>query len=571
MSRLIQFLKPYKKECIVGPAFKVVEAILELLLPTMMALIINNGVSKGNSAYVVKMGGVMLGMAVFGFASSVVCQYYAARTSQGFGTHLRNALFDHISTFSFSEIDRFGTPTLVNRITSDVNQLQLAVAMMIRLVIRAPFICIGATIMVMILDFKLSLIFLAALPVFAVIMTLIITKASPLYTRYQQKLDRLAQVLQENLSGVRVIRAFAKKREEKARFSEGNDDLTRIAIRVGRISALMNPLTMAVMNFVILAILWTGGRHINLGTLSQGDIIAFVNYITQILLALLVVSNLVIIFTKAYASAGRVTEVLAATPAISDGNADVHPVPGAPLIEFSHVSFGYNATGDAALTDVTLSIAHGESVGVIGGTGSGKSTLINLIPRFLRRDGRLGAIGRRQRARLSPARPSGQDRLSAAKGCALFGNRGGEYPLGRRGRERRGRTEGRTDRAGGRIYPHALRMLRRARRTRRGEPLGRTEAEALHCAGAGRTARDSDSGRRHKRARLRDGRRAAQGDQAILRRHDRGHRDPEGERHHARGQDHRARRRKDIRRGYARGTDRDLRHLPRNQSVPGGG
>ncbi|HEX3029766.1 MAG TPA: ABC transporter permease, partial [Clostridia bacterium] len=318
MLRLAAFLKPYKKECIIGPAAKLLEAILELLLPTIMALIINNGVNTHDISYVLKMGGLMLLMSILGFVSSMVCQYYAARASQGFGTTLRNAIFEHISSLSYTEIDQFGTPTLINRITNDVNQLQLAVAMMIRLVIRAPFICIGAIIMAMILDFRLSLILFAAVPIFAVILYLIISRTSPLYSKYQQKLDKIALVLRENFSGVRIIRAFAKTENEKQRFNTSNDDLTHTAIRAGKISALLSPMTSFVMNAAVIAILWTGGFHINAGRLSQGEIIAFVNYITQILLALIVVANLVIIFTKAYASNERVCEVLAAKTSISD-------------------------------------------------------------------------------------------------------------------------------------------------------------------------------------------------------------------------------------------------------------
>lgn len=382
LLKLAVFLKPYKKECILGPAFKLLEAILELLLPTIMALIINNGVAVRDTSYVLKMGGLMLLMAVLGFCSSIICQYYAARTSQGFGTSLRNHMFRHISSLSHGVIDSFGTPSLINRITNDVNQLQLAVAMLIRLVIRAPFICIGAIIMAVILDFRLSLILLAATPVFAGILYLVIGKTSPLYRKYQQNLDRLVVVLRENLSGVRVIRAFAKTGAEKRRFETANDDLTGVAIRVGKISALLNPLTALVMNASIIAILWAGGVRISAGRLSQGEIIAFLNYITQILLALIVVSNLAVIFTRAFASARRVNEVLEAASSIEDKGSVRVIDTEAPAIEFDNVSFGYSATGDMALTGVSAVIRRGETVGIIGGTGSGKTTFVNLIPRF---------------------------------------------------------------------------------------------------------------------------------------------------------------------------------------------
>ncbi|ASA22179.1 ABC transporter ATP-binding protein [Paenibacillus donghaensis] len=396
MFKIAVYLKPYRKEAIIGPIFKLLEAILELLLPTIVALIINNGIGNQDSGYVYRMGGLMVLMSVLGFGCSMICQYYAARASQGFGTNLRNKLFRHITGLSYAELDTFGASSLINRITSDVNQLQLAVAMLIRLVIRAPFICIGAIIMSMLLDFRLSLILLAATPVFGIILYLIITRTSPLYRKYQQKLDRLALVLSENLSGIRVIRAFAKSRQEQQRFRAASEDLTATAIRVGRIAAWLGPLTTLVVNAAIIAILWVGGIHIDGGRLSQGEIIAFINYVTQILLALIVVSNLVIIFTKASSSASRVNEVLAVTASISDSAAARIPQAGAaseqiqaaaaansvPAIRFEHVSFGYNKTGEYALKDVSAVIQRGETVGLIGSTGSGKSTFVNLIPRF---------------------------------------------------------------------------------------------------------------------------------------------------------------------------------------------
>ncbi|OKP88272.1 ATP-binding protein [Paenibacillus helianthi] len=384
MFKIAVFLKPYRKEVTLGPIFKLLEAILELLLPTIVALIVNNGIGRHDSAYVYRMGGLMVLMSLLGFGCSMVCQYYAARASQGFGTSLRNKMFKHISALSYAELDTFGTPSLINRITNDVNQLQLAVAMLIRLVIRAPFICIGAIIMSMILDFRLSLILLAATPVFGVILYFIITRSSPLYRKYQQKLDHLALVLSENLSGIRVIRAFARSRSEKQRFNAASEDLTATAIRVARISAWLGPMTTLVVNAAIIAILWAGGIHIDAGRLSQGEIIAFINYVTQILLALIVVSNLVIIFTKASSSANRVNEVLDTVGSVADiGNQGLTPAEKqAPAIAFEHVSFGYNTTGELALHDISVTIQRGETVGLIGSTGSGKSTFVNLIPRF---------------------------------------------------------------------------------------------------------------------------------------------------------------------------------------------
>jgi ATP-binding cassette subfamily B protein len=384
LFKIAVYLKPYKKEAIIGPIFKLMEAILELILPTIVALIINNGVGNQDSAYVYRMGGLMILMSLLGFACSMVCQYYAARASQGFGTTLRNKMFRHITSLSYAELDTLGTPTLINRITNDVNQLQIAVAMLIRLVIRAPFICIGAIIMSMILDFRLSLILIAATPIFGIILYFIITRSAPLYRLYQQKLDALALVLSENLSGIRVIRAFAKRRTEKERFDASSEDLTSTAIRVSRISALLGPMTTLVVNAAIIAILWVGGIHIDGGRLNQGEIIAFINYVTQILLALIVVSNLVIIFTKASSSANRVNEVLSVKVSVSEeGNVVIaEPDHAAPAISFDHVSFGYNTTGELALEDISIVINRGETVGLIGSTGSGKSTFVNLIPRF---------------------------------------------------------------------------------------------------------------------------------------------------------------------------------------------
>ncbi|MBU3198410.1 ABC transporter ATP-binding protein/permease [Clostridium estertheticum] len=384
MYKLFRFLKPYRKECILGPTFKLIEALLELLLPTLMALIINNGVSTHNTNYVLKMGGIMCVMAILGFCSSMTCQYFAALTSQGFGTTLRNKLFEHISTFSYVEIDKFGAASLTNRITSDVNQLQLAVAMLIRMAFRAPFICIGAIIMSMLLDLRLALVLIVATPIFGIIIYLIISRTSPLYRKYQNKLDRLGIVVRENLSGARVIRAFAKTKNEETRFKATNDDLTSTAVLVGKTSALLNPLTTLVMNVAIIAILWASSYHINAGTLSQGTIIAFVNYATQILVALVALSNLVIIFTKAFASASRVNEILDTIASIKDNGNNVETSSRGDdvLIEFKQVSFAYDSASDCELTDINITIKKGETVGIIGATGSGKSTFINLIPRF---------------------------------------------------------------------------------------------------------------------------------------------------------------------------------------------
>lgn len=384
MFKLAAFLKDYKKECFIGPIFKLFEAILELLLPTMMVFVINNGIAKHDLNYVLKMGALMLGMALLGFGCSMVCQYFAARASQGFGTTLRNTVFKHIQSLSQSEIDTLGTSSLINRITNDINQLQLAVAMLIRLVVRTPFICIGAIIMSMLLDLRLSLLLWGAAPIFALILYFIIKRSSLLYTSYQKKLDKVGSVLRENLSGVRVIRAFAKIDKEKKHFYQTNDDLTTNALQIGHVSALLNPLTTFVMNAVIILVLWVGSNHVNEGILAKGQIIAFTNYITQILLALIVISNLVVIFTKAFASAARVNQVLdtKSSMVITSSSEEPNLDKASPFIELHDVSFQYSLTGDMALSHLSVDINSGETVGIIGGTGSGKSTFINLLPRF---------------------------------------------------------------------------------------------------------------------------------------------------------------------------------------------
>lgn len=384
MFKLIRYLKPFKKQVILGPIFKLMEAIFELIVPLVMARIIDVGVHSRDVGYVLKMGGLMVLLGVVGLGCALTCQYFAARASQGVGTLLRNDLFAHIGKLSHSQIDSVGTASLITRVTNDVNQLQVAVAMLIRLVVRAPFLVLGAAVMAMLLDLKLSLVFLAAVPLVALTLYLVMSRSTPFYKTIQKKLDKIALITRENLEGVRVIRAFSKQESEMERFDEASGDLAKSAVRVGRISALLNPITYVIMNGAILAILWFGGMRVQSGALMQGQIIAFVNYMTQILLALVVLANLVVIFTKAAASAARVNEIFAMEPSLTDReNTQKSPVPGAPKIEFQDVSFSYYGKGqEEALSHVSVSIPEGQTVGIIGGTGSGKSTLVNLIPRF---------------------------------------------------------------------------------------------------------------------------------------------------------------------------------------------
>ena len=309
MRDLTRYLKDFKKELFLGPAFKLIEAIFELIVPLVMAKIIDVGIPSRDTGYIIRMGGLMLLLGVIGLCSTLVCQYMAARASQGFGTKVRSSLFAHINSLSHAEIDHFGTPSLITRLTNDINQLQVAVAMLIRLFVRAPFLVIGAAVMAMLLDWKLALIFLVVIPLVALTLYLVTAKSVPFYKSIQKKLDRLSLITRENLSGVRVIRAFSKQKTEQQRFDEANSDLLRASVNVGKISALLNPATSIILNGAIVAIIWFGAMRVDSGSLSQGQIIAFVNYMTQILLALVVVANLVVIFTKAAASAARVQEV----------------------------------------------------------------------------------------------------------------------------------------------------------------------------------------------------------------------------------------------------------------------
>lgn len=377
-----KYLGGFKRELIIGPAAKLTEAIFELIVPLIMADIIDVGINGGaGKPYIYRMGGIMILMGALGLCCALVCQYLASRASQGVGTVIRNDLFRHIGSLSHAELDRFGTPSLITRVTNDVNQVQSAVAMLIRLVVRAPFLVIGAAVMAMAIDLKLSLIFLAVMPLVAAVLYFIMFRSVPLYRVIQKKLDKISLITRESLSGARVIRAFSGEEAEEKRFREANDDFAETSMRVGRLSALLNPLTYAIMNLAIAAIVWFGGFRVDSGALKQGQVIAFVNYMTQISLALVVVANLVVLFTKAAASSARINEVFDTEPSIRDGSGAVAST-DAPVIEFRDVSFSYSEGGDNALEHISFSVQKGETVGIIGGTGSGKSTLVSLIPRF---------------------------------------------------------------------------------------------------------------------------------------------------------------------------------------------
>ena len=381
MKRYLQYLKEYKVQCILGPLFKWIEAALELLVPLVMKDIIDTGVAAGDIGYVLRGGALMLVMGAVGFGCALFCQRSASIASQGFGTNVRNALFRHINTLSYREIDKVGASSLVTRVVNDVNQMQSAVAMIIRLVVRAPFIAVCSVVICLVLDPPIGGIVAACAVFVGVILWLIMHKTVPYYTRNQRSLDRLTQIAGENLEGARVVRAFQSRDKERARFDEAARDMLNNSLRVGRISAWINPLTFAVVNFDIAVILYISGFKVNAGTLTDGDIIAIINYMAQILNAMVVISNLVSLFTKAHAAMNRVSEVFDLHSSLEDEGTAV-PDFSAPALAFEDVSFSYAGTDRYSLRGIRLCVPAGATVGIIGGTGSGKSTLISLLPRL---------------------------------------------------------------------------------------------------------------------------------------------------------------------------------------------
>lgn len=381
MIKLARYLKHFKLNVTIGPLCKLTEAIFELIVPLVMAEIIDNGIANGDNDYILHHGITLIALAVLGLMCALVCQYMASVASQGVGTRLRADLYAHINSLSYKEIDDLGTPAMVTRITNDVNQVQTAVAMLIRLVVRAPFLVIGATIMAFTIDAKLSLIFLGAMAAIVLIMYPIMTATVKLFKKQQRSLDGVSRITRENLSGVRVVRAFSRQDYEQERFEETAEEYRKLAVKAGRINALLNPAIFIVVNTAYLLIVWLGGKTVSAGELSQGQVIALINYMTQISLALVVVANLVTIFTKAAASSARINEVFDMKPSVVGAESDPEESESAPAIEFDSVSFAYNG-GEHALEDISFSLQKGETLGIIGGTGSGKSTLVNLICRF---------------------------------------------------------------------------------------------------------------------------------------------------------------------------------------------
>lgn len=380
MKRLLVFLKNYKKELIFGPFFKLLEAIFELIVPVVMAKIIDNGIGNNDSGYILKMSGVIVLLGICGLGFALTCQYLAAKCAYGFGTELREELYRHINSLSHSSVDKIGTASLVNRLTNDTNTVQNGVNMFIRLAVRAPFLVIGAAVMAVMIDLKLSLVFFIAAPLISAIIFFIMQKTIPMYKKTQQKLDRAALLTRENIEGTRVIRAFSRQQEQINEFNKAVDEISDCSISVGKISAILNPVSFMIMNLGIVAIIWFGGVRIDSGSLMQGELIAFTNYMTQILLALVVVANLIVTFTKAFASANRVSEVFELAP---EKNGTERPDSSSEsIIEFKNVSFRYESAGENSLNNISFTLKRGEMLGVIGGTGSGKSTIASLIPCF---------------------------------------------------------------------------------------------------------------------------------------------------------------------------------------------
>lgn len=389
---LRRFGGKFRRYMVIGPACKLIEVIFDLLTPLVIAQMIDKGIGARDVNAVVHYGMALAAMAVIGISFTLVCQKMAALTSQGMGTDIRGALYQHINKLSYAELDRFGTPSLITRITNDVNQVQLAVALGVRMLIRWPFLAVGSMCAALAIDLKLGIIFLICTPAIGLVFWFVMARCIPYYRQLQAKLDRIALVCREGLSGARVVRAFVREDHERERFAQAADDQANTAIAVGKLSSILNPVTFLVMNLGVCAILWVGGIQVNVGELTQGQVMAFVNYMTQTLTSIVYVANLVVVFTKASASASRINEVLNCEPSITDEDNEpvVLPEPSelaggavpVPALSLSHASFSFGAGAANAVSDVTLELPLGKTLGIIGGTGSGKSTLVSLIPRL---------------------------------------------------------------------------------------------------------------------------------------------------------------------------------------------
>lgn len=383
MRKLLKYLRGYEKESIIGPLFKMLEASFELIVPLIMANIIDVGIKNQDTSYIMKSAVILVALGVLGLACSLTAQYFAAKAALGFGTALRKDMFHHINSLSYTELDVLGTSTLITRITSDINQAQSGVNLVLRLFLRSPFIVIGAFIMALSISVKITIIFAIAIPILALIIFWIVAYTMPLYKKVQKKLDIVSKGTRENLAGVRVVRAFSRQNSELQEFEENSNVLYKLQMFVGRVAALLNPMTYIVVNLAIIAIIWAGGLQVDCGAITQGDVTALVSYMTQILLALVALSNLIVSFTKATASASRINNVFAIQSTLTDdGNQPQKEQKDAFKVEFKDVDFSYKNAKESSLSGISFAVKAGQTVGIIGGTGSGKSTLINLIPRF---------------------------------------------------------------------------------------------------------------------------------------------------------------------------------------------
>ena len=383
MRKLIYYLKDYKKESILAPLFKMLEALFELFVPIVMAKVIDVGIPLGDKNYIIRMCLVMILLGIIGLACSITAQYFSAKAASGFATKLRHSLFEHIQSLSFTEMDTIGTSTLITRMTSDINQVQNGVNMFLRLFMRSPFIVFGAMVMAFTIDVKAALIFVVAIPVLSVVVFGIMYASIPLYKKVQSRLDTVLGITRENLTGVRVIRAFHKEENETEKFEDANNSLASLQIFVGKISALMNPMTYVIVNLAIAALVWTGGTQVNTGIITQGEVVALINYMSQVLVELIKLANLIVLINKAIACGNRVQSVFEIKSSMDETENPVSPDKKTDYaVEFNHVCLRYGKSDVDSLTDIDFNVKRGETIGIIGGTGSGKSSVVNMIPRF---------------------------------------------------------------------------------------------------------------------------------------------------------------------------------------------
>ena len=383
MKQILKYLKEYKKECICAPLFKLLEASFELIVPLVMAAIIDNGITASDKPYIWKMGGVLVLLAAVGLVSSVTAQYFAAKAAVGFSTKLRHILFEKIESLSFSKMDTVGTSTLITRMTSDINQVQSGVNLVLRLFLRSPFIVFGAMAMAFTVNVRAAMVFVVTIPLLSIVVFSVMAASLPLYKKVQSSLDTVLSHTRENLEGTRVIRAFNKQNDEIDSFNRDNELLTNMQQVVGRISALTNPLTFIIINIATIAVIVSGGKQVYAGILTQGEVVALVNYMSQILVELIKLANLIVQVTKAVACGNRIADVLSIPSKLPEKNPKlIGAKDGAPEVEFDHVCMTYEGAADETLTDISFTVQKGQTIGIIGGTGSGKSSLVNLIPRF---------------------------------------------------------------------------------------------------------------------------------------------------------------------------------------------